>query len=127
MIPFPNEVSQRQEITMEIGQNIWFKLIRMREDFCFVQGHRAHTGIEKEVYDSPQSVVFFILSITLLKLSPTNAAGLLPSDAYMNQNPEKGLDVMHGIMKNSTFMSRKVSSTRQDFTTGVWRGALEMH
>src|SRR6266540_1916005 len=111
---------------MEFVQHILFKFTWMLEDFPFVRGHHVHIGIEKAVYNSAQTVVFLPCLILLFELLPTNAAGCLPSDAYMNQNPQKGLEIMHGIMENIIFMI-KVPLARQNFTTGVWWGTLEVH
>jgi hypothetical protein len=70
--------------------------------------HRVHLGIEQIVYHSAETVVCFIRFILLFKLLPTNAARSLSSDANMNENPEKGLEVMDGIMEDIVVMSMKV-------------------
>ena len=54
------------------------------------------------MYDSTQTVVFLLVLILLFELLPANTARSLSSDADMNENPEKGLEIMDGIMKGTT-------------------------
>ena len=112
---------------MEIVQNIFLEVIWMREDLIFVCGHRIHIGIEKEVNDSSQTVVFLIRLILLFELLPSNTARTLSSDAYMNQNPEKGLEIVHCIVENLILMTMEVPLTRQNFTTSVWWSTLDVY
>ena len=123
--PFLDEISEWLKITMEIVQNILVKFTRMLEDRPFVCRHCVHSGVEKAVYDSAQTIVLLLLLIFLLEFFPSNTTGSLPSEAYMDQDPEKGLEIMHSIMEN-IIIKIKVSFVRQDFTTGVWGVTLEV-
>jgi len=74
----------------------------------------GHLGIEQVVYHSAEIVVCFIQFVLLFKLLPTNVAWSLSSDAYVNQNPEKGLEVMYGIVEDIVVMS--MMSTKVPFS-----------
>ena len=57
--------------------------------------------------DSTQTMVFLLVLILLFELLPANTARSLSSDADMDENPEKGLEIMNSIMKG-TMISSKV-------------------
>ena len=112
---------------MEIVQNIFLEVIWMCEDLTFVRSHGVHIGrVEKEVYDSSQTIVSLIRLILLFELLPSNTTRSLSGDAYMNQNPEKGLEIMHCIVEKLILMT-VVLLIRQNFTTSVWWGTLDVH
>ena len=52
-------------------------------------------------------MVFLLVLILLFELLPANTARSLSSDADMDEDPEKGLEIMNSIMKG-TMISSKV-------------------
>ena len=80
----------------------------MHEELLFVHRHRDHIRVKKAVYNSMKSAEFPPFLILLVKLLPSNTTRSLSSDAYMNENPEKGLEIMYGIVENSILMTMEV-------------------
>ena len=108
---------------MEMIQDMFVQICFTRKYLLFVGCHRARIGVEKAKYDSSQFGVFLLVSICIPKLIPTSSAGSLSSNANMNENPEKGLKVMDGVME-VTRSIMEVTSTWQNFSAGIWRCPL---
>lgn len=107
VVPFLDRSFKMLKITMEIKQQIFFQVRWLCKDLPFVRRHRIRIGVEKAVYKSTQIAVFVFSLILLFELLPANTARTLSSEAYVNKNPEKRLEIMNGVVESSTRMTAK--------------------
>jgi hypothetical protein len=105
---------------MEIVQHKFSQVARIREELPLVCLHGFLRRIKKKEYDSTERHI--LLVVFVLFFGPWSLTG----QAYMDENPEKGFEVVDRIMEH-TAMTMEVSLRFENFITSIWWRPLRVY